>query len=80
MKFAKESIEWGIFGAVWKYYQEFYDSDGGDDIDFMDKAIQAMVAILEPLEGKEQYGLAKGLLNACLDDIDKRLTERRRNK
>lgn len=80
MKFAKDSIEWGIFGAAWKFYQQYYDSDSRDEMEFMEEAMQAMVDLLEPLKGKKQYGLANGLLNACLNDIDKRLIEKRNDK
>lgn len=73
MKFAKDSVEWGIFGAVWKFYQEFYEPAEGEPIDdFVSRMGQAYTEFLKPLKGKPQYGLAKNLLMATVNDITDR--------
>lgn len=76
MKFAKDSLEWGIFGAVWKFYQEFYEPKSYDDTgvsEWVSESGEAMTRILKPLEGKPQYNLAKNLFMACFADIADRI-------
>lgn len=69
MKFSKTSVEWGIFGALWKFYQEFYEPVDDDLERYFYAIADAITEILKPLEGQPQYGFADKLFMACAMDM-----------
>ena len=76
-KFEKDSMEWMIFGSVWKFYQAFYEPEPDEPLeDFISRMAIAVSKLREPLEGKPTYGLMKNLTGALVADISDRLDER----
>lgn len=76
MKFSKDSVEWGIFGAVWKFYQEFYEPVDDDFEKYLNAISAAMTEMLEPLKGQPQYTFADKLFMACAMDMVGRYEEK----
>lgn len=65
------AFEFELFGEVWKVYKTLLPVKPGKDVDYWEKAVQAVRGIMEKYPGQ----LAKDLSLAILGDLERRCKE-----